>query len=43
MSDSILFLIVFALGFASGYGVREYMSRKRRRRYSAGAWRKNVT
>jgi len=32
MSDSILYLIVFALGLAAGYCVREYMSRKRHRR-----------
>ena len=27
-------LIVFALGFATGYGVREWRSRMRRRRYA---------
>ena len=28
------FLIVFALGVAAGYGVREWRSRMRRRRYA---------
>jgi hypothetical protein len=32
MPDIVLYLIVFALGFVGGYGVREYMSRKRHRR-----------
>ena len=32
MPDIIFYLFVFALGFAAGYGVREYMSRKRHRR-----------
>jgi hypothetical protein len=32
MPDIVLYLIVFALGFGAGYGVREYMSRKRHRR-----------
>ena len=32
MPDIIFYLFVFALGFAGGYGVREYMSRMRRRR-----------
>jgi hypothetical protein len=33
MPDMIAYLIVFVLGFAAGYGVREQASRKRRRRY----------
>jgi len=32
MPDIIFYLVVFALGFAGGYSVREYMSRKRHRR-----------
>jgi hypothetical protein len=32
MPDIFFYLFVFALGFAAGYGVREYMSRKRHRR-----------
>jgi hypothetical protein len=35
MPDIIAYLIVFALGFASGYGVRDYVSRKRRREAAA--------
>jgi hypothetical protein len=31
MPDMIAYLIVFAFGFAAGYGVREQVSRKRRR------------
>ena len=34
MDQLIPFLIVFALGFAAGYGVREWRSRLRRRRLS---------
>ena len=33
---SIAFLVVLALGFALGYGVRERKSRIRRRRYNLG-------
>jgi hypothetical protein len=33
---SIAFLVVLALGFALGYGVRERKSRMRRRRYNLG-------
>jgi hypothetical protein len=40
MPDIIAYLIVFALGFAGGYAVREQMSRKRRRCYSA--WRSST-
>jgi hypothetical protein len=36
MSGPIVYLVVLALGFAAGYGVRERISRKRRRRYSPG-------
>jgi len=32
----IAFLVVLALGFAAGYGVRERKSRMRRRRYNLG-------
>jgi len=32
MPDTIVYLIVLALGFAGGYGVRECMSRRRHRR-----------
>src|SRR5262249_7216555 len=32
MLDTIVYLILLALGFAGGYGVREYMSRRRHRR-----------
>ena len=32
MPDTFFYLIVLALGFAGGYGVREYMSRRRHRR-----------
>jgi len=35
MPDIIANLVVFALGFAVGYGVREHVSRKRRRRHAA--------
>jgi len=31
MPDMIAYLIVFAFGLAAGYGVRDYVSRKRRR------------
>ena len=31
---ALLVLVVFAVGFAVGYGVRERKSRKRRRRYA---------
>jgi hypothetical protein len=31
MPDTVVYLIVLALGFAGGYGVRDYMSRKRHR------------
>jgi len=31
---AIVFLVGCALGFAVGYGVREQMSRKRRRRFA---------
>jgi hypothetical protein len=30
---ALLVLVAFAFGFAVGYGVREWRSRKRRRRY----------
>jgi hypothetical protein len=33
METLIAFLVVFALGFAVGYGIRERKSRNRRRRY----------
>jgi hypothetical protein len=33
MVDLALFLIVFAIGFAAGYGVRALKSRARRRRF----------
>jgi hypothetical protein len=36
MDLSIAFLVVLALGFAAGYGVRERKSRMRRRRYNLG-------
>jgi len=32
MPDMVAYLIVLALGFAAGYGVREQMSRQRHRR-----------
>jgi len=32
MSDTAIILVIFALGFAAGYGVREQMSRQRHRR-----------
>ena len=32
--DPITISVVFAFGFAVGYGVREWKSRKRRRRYA---------
>jgi hypothetical protein len=32
--DPIALLFVFGVGFAVGYGVREWKSRKRRRRYT---------
>jgi hypothetical protein len=32
--DPIALLVVFGVGFAVGYGVREWKSRKRRRRYT---------
>jgi hypothetical protein len=32
MPDTAIIFVIFALGFAAGYGVREYMSRKRHRR-----------
>ena len=32
--DPIALLFVFGVGFAVGYGVREWKSRKRRRRYA---------
>ena len=32
---TIVYLIVFALGFASGFGVRDHVSRKRRREAAA--------
>ena len=32
--DPIALLFVFGVGFAAGYGVREWKSRKRRRRYA---------
>jgi hypothetical protein len=34
MEDLIPYLIVFALGFAVGYGAREWKSRMRRQRYT---------
>jgi hypothetical protein len=34
--DPIALLFVSAVGFAAGYGVREWMSRKRRRHYRQG-------
>jgi hypothetical protein len=34
--DPLALLIVFALGFGAGYGVREWQSQMRRRRYSGG-------
>jgi hypothetical protein len=36
MDMLIVFLAPFALGFGAGYGVREWKSRMRRRRYSGG-------
>ena len=36
MDLTIAFLVVLALGFAAGYGVRERKSRMRRRRYTLG-------
>jgi hypothetical protein len=35
MPDIIAYLIVFAFGFAAGYGVRDRVSRKRRREAAA--------
>jgi hypothetical protein len=32
--DPIALLFVFGVGYAAGYGVREWKSRKRRRRYA---------
>ena len=32
--DPIAFLFVFGVGFAAGYGIREWKSRKRGRRYT---------
>ncbi len=32
--DPIALLFVFGIGVAAGYGIREWKSRKRRRRYS---------
>jgi hypothetical protein len=32
MPELTITFVIFALGFAGGYGVREYMSRKRHRR-----------
>jgi hypothetical protein len=34
--DPIALLFVFGVGFAAGYGVREWKSRKRRRHYGYG-------
>jgi hypothetical protein len=33
MAELLILLFVLLFGFASGYGVREYISRRRRRRY----------
>jgi hypothetical protein len=33
MAELFFLLVVLLFGFASGYGVREYISRRRRRRY----------
>ena len=33
MAELIFLLLVFMLGFACGYGVRAWISRRRRRRY----------
>ena len=33
--DPIALLFVFGVGFAAGYGVREWKSRNRRRRYGS--------
>ncbi len=32
--DPVALLFVFGVGFAAGYGIREWKSRKRRRRYA---------
>jgi hypothetical protein len=32
MPDIVVYLVVFGLGFAAGYAVREYISRQRHRR-----------
>jgi hypothetical protein len=36
---ALMFLLILGTGFAAGYGVREIISRRRRRRYSRAAWR----
>jgi hypothetical protein len=36
--DTLAFLIAFALGFGAGYGIREWQSQIRRRRYGSGGW-----
>ena len=36
LAMGMAFLVVLALGFAAGYGVRERKSRRRRRRYTLG-------
>jgi hypothetical protein len=33
MPDIVVYLVVFGLGFAAGYAVREYISRQRRREH----------
>ena len=39
MDTMIVLLIILGLGFAAGYGVREMISRRRRRKYARVAWR----
>jgi hypothetical protein len=36
MAQLLIIWVLFALGFGAGYGVREWQSQIRRRRYSAG-------
>jgi hypothetical protein len=38
LGTAVAFLVVFALGFGVGYGVREQVSRTRRRRDLARRW-----
>jgi hypothetical protein len=39
MTTMMTLLILLGLGFGAGYGVREMISRRRRRKYARVAWR----